>query len=219
MQSKTAGLGAKTEKYSGSRGSRGGGRFDKPETSGSSVQTPFGGQEEGVLGGRGGGNGVGGWSHLQMEDPESVDPKIPSSTGPLPRPLDDVERAKTHATASTSPRCGFQWLERHLAKELESWRQDELENAIGGFDENDIHYRYKEVVSSMLPHIIGRGGRMLRKIERFAGAFVFIEDQRDNGAQVVFAGPPRACLWAEFCVYMIEGGHFSIMESLAAHGF
>ena len=219
VQSKTAGQGAKAENYGGARGSRGGDRFDEPEASGSGVQTPFRGQEEGVLSGRGGGNGGGGWSHLQMEDPKSGDPGKPSSTGPLPRPLGDEERVGMHATASTSPRCGFQWLESYLAKELDNWRQDELEQSDWGFGENGLHYRYKDVASSRLPHIIGRGGRMLRKIEHFSGAFVFILDHGDNVAQVVFAGPPRACLWAKFCVSMIEEGNFSIMESLASHGF
>ena len=56
-QSKTASLGTNTSPHRGSRGSHGNGGIDDGAVSGASMQTPFGGQNDGVFGGASGGSG------------------------------------------------------------------------------------------------------------------------------------------------------------------
>ena len=86
-------------------------------------------------------------------------------------------------------------------------------------DLDDHHYqdRYVTVSSLSSKHIIGRGGRTLHKLESFVGVFASVVDTM-TGPEICFVGSPRACLLAEFIVEMIEGGHYSIMKSLARNG-
>lgn len=177
----------------------------------STRQEPWRQRGSGSLGG-------GGRSHLQMGNLGSTDFGTQRRAGPSVVPVDDPERVGSHAMASTSLRCGFHWLERKLAQEFEDWRQD-FGGQKNGLDEAQSTYRCTEVPRRNLSHIIGKGGRMLAKIERFAGVFVCIVDYGSDDAEVMFTGLPRACLLAEFIVNMIEVGYYSIIESLVANGF
>ena len=163
--------------------------------------------------------GVGAKSHLKM--PLNQD----GSSGSYDRPtastgwVEHGTRVESHQTASTSPRCGFGWLRDHLGRGLEEWRREENEACIDGFNDTHYRHRYKEVAKGFLPHIIGRGGRVIQKLEQFCGIFAFIEDHGHETAEVVFVGFPPAVLLGEFIVDMLISGHYSIMESLARSGF
>ena len=190
-------------------------RDESATTSTRSVQTPFGGQEESVLGldgRRGGAGGDGGMAHLQMADSQATNSQAKGQ--PTNSQGDDNERVYSHTIASTSPRCGFLWLHKELDARLEAWSLEE------GEDLDDHHWqdKYMSVSSSDLKHIIGRAGRTLRKLESFVGVFVSVVDTK-TGPEICFVGCPQACLLAEFIVEMIVGGHYSIMESLARNGF
>lgn len=62
---------------------------------------------------------VGGLGHLQMANMESAN--SPSMEQSMSGQGDNNERAHSHTTASTSPRCGFCWLH----KEVAAWRLEE----------------------------------------------------------------------------------------------
>ena len=128
----------------------------------------------------------------------------------------------SHSQATTSPRCGFQWLESKLKREKEAWILNDQNEANEPVDEsNDYawHYKHKVVPQSRLQHIIGHGGRMLKKLENFLGVFAFIRDQAGQDPKITFVGDRHSILLGEFIIDMIVVGHFGIMESLANAGF
>ena len=87
-----------------------------------SAQTPFGGQKDGVLGldgRRGGTGGDGGMAHLQMADSQATYSQAKGQ--PAQSQGDQHERAQSHTMASTSPRCGFLWLQKELDERLATW--------------------------------------------------------------------------------------------------
>ena len=196
----------------------GGKKIPRDETATSSArsaQTPFRGQEEGVLGldgRRGGTGGDGGMAHLQMADSQPTNSQAKGQSAKSQG--DDPERARSHTMASTSPRCGFLWLHKELEERLAAWSLVEGED----LNEDDYLDRSIRVSPLSLKHIIGRGGRTLHKLESFVGVFASVFDT-ETGPEICFVGCPRACLLAEFIVEMIVGGHYSIMESLARNGF
>ena len=189
-------------------------RDESATTSTRSAHTPFGGQEESVVGldgRRGGAGGDGGMAHLQMADSQATNSQ---AKGPPTRSHgEDNDRAQSHTMASTSPRCGFLWLQKELDEQLAAWSLEE------GEDLADHTYidRSISVSPGSLKHVIGRGGRTLHKLESFVGVFASVVDT-ETGPEVCFVGRPQACLLAEFIVEMIVGGHYSIMESLARNG-
>ena len=190
-------------------------REESATSSTRSAQTPFGGQEEGVLGldgRRGGAGGDGGMAHLQMADSQATNSQAKGQ--PARSQGDDTERARSHTMASTSPRCGFLWLHKELEERLAAWSLEEGED----LDEHDYRDRFIFVSRMSLKHVVGRGGRTLHKLESFVGVFASVVDTK-TGPEICFVGPPRACLLAEFVVERIVGGHYSIMESLARNGF
>ena len=179
-----------------------------------SAQTPFGGQKDGVLGldgRRGGTGGDGGMAHLQMADSQATNSQAKGQ--PTKSHGDDNDRAQSHTMASTSPRCGFLWLQKELDDQLAAWSLEEGEDLV---DHTYIN-RSMSVSPVSLKHIIGRGGRTLHKLESFVGVFASIVDI-ETGPEICFVGRPRACLLAEFIVEMIVGGHYSIIKSLARNG-
>ena len=190
-------------------------RDESATTSTRSAHTPFGGQEESVVGldgRRGGAGGDGGMAHLQMADSQATNSQAKGQ--PTRSQGDQNERAQSHTTASTSPRCGFLWLHKELDERLATWSLEEGED----LDEHDYIDRLIFVPPMSLKHVIGRGGRTLHRLESFVGVFASVVDT-GTGPEICFVGPPRACLLAEFIVERIVGGHYSIMESLARNGF
>ena len=190
-------------------------REESATSSTRSAQTPFRGQEEGVLGldgRRGGTGGDGGMAHLQMADSQATNSQAKGQSAKSQG--DDTERARSHTMASTSPRCGFLWLHKELEERLAAWSLEQGENL------NDHTYidRLMSISPISLKHVIGRGGRTLHKLESFVGVFASVVDTK-TGSEICFVGCPRACLLAEFVVEMLVDGHYSIMESLARNGF
>ena len=104
-------------------------RGESATTSTRSAQTPFGGQEESVLGlggRRGGAGGDGGMAHLQMADSQATNSQ---AKGQHTKSQGDVnERVHSHTMASTSPRCGFLWLHKELDERLAAWSLEEEED-------------------------------------------------------------------------------------------
>ena len=111
---------------------------------------------------------------------------------------DDSEGAHSQIIASTSSRCGFLWLHTELDEQLANWS---LQEGVD-MDTNAYTYRFMTVCSSRLKRFVGRGGRMLHKLESFVGVFASMEDTGE-GPMVCFASNPCTCLLAEFIVEMI----------------
>ena len=77
------------------------------------------------------------------------------------------------------------------------------------------------VAKGAVRHVIGRGGRMLQRLEDTFGAFLSIRDCSDGPlyAQLEICGPPRSCALVKFAVECLEFRHFSILDSLLRIGF
>ena len=157
-------------------------------------------------------------SHPQMPKSASADsyPGIASTSSAAAR--EEGDRVLSHGQASTSPRCGFQWVARQLQEALDQKRRWDDSTVVGGFDDQHYSRHVVEIGRGSIRHIIGVRGRMLRKIEDFCGIFIMISDCEDT-CEVSLLGLPYACLLGGFIVEMLDQGYYSIMEFLVRHGW
>ena len=113
-------------------------------------------------------------SHPQMPKSASVDsyPGIASTSSAAAR--EEGDRVLSHGQASTSPRCGFQWVARQLQEALDQKRRWDDSTVVGGFDDQHYSRHCVEIGRDSIRHVIGVRGRMLRKIEDFCGIFIIV---------------------------------------------
>ena len=191
-------------------------REERTTTSTRSAQTPFGVQEEGVSGRKGGVDGGmrgGEGATLGMQIPKSgiCNSSICDEGG--------EERASSHKYATTSWRCGFEWVAALLRKRLRAWDVEQAEE-----EERSIEAIYSEpfaektvgVLAHTVPHIIGRGGRVIRQIEMVCGVFLTLRDLGTGNHELFVTGPRPACILAEFAVEMLGDGHHSVLKTLSS---
>ena len=131
----------------------------------------------------------------------------------------DGDRVHSNAQASTSPRCGFKWVDQKLKEALEQRRKGDEEMCINGFDEHHYSCHAIDIHQASVRHIIGTGGRMLRKIEDFCGVFIIVGDCINGHCEIILLGLPSACILGEFIIEMLEHGYFSIIETLVRLGW
>ena len=188
---------------------------EEPSTSSTrSTQTPFGGQDEGVSSGQVGGEGelaAGEGPNLGMQIPESgiCNPSICDEGG--------EERASSHKHATTSWRCGFEWVAAQLKRRLQAWDEEEA-----AFEECSVDELYQTLFANKpmevwnVPHIIGRGGRVIRRIETVWGVFLTLRDLGDGKHEMLISGPRPACIFAEFSMELLSSGHHSVLTTLSS---
>ena len=85
--------------------------------------------------------------------------------------------------------------------------------------ENDIIMHRITFFKITAPHIIGRGGRMLRRIEDFCGVFLSLSDVSSEMVEVTIYGTSRGCAMVQFIKDMLIEGVYSVIDTLARHGF
>ena len=129
----------------------------------------------------------------------------------------DQERVWSHAEATTSPRCTFRWFASRL-KELEA-PLVVVEEGEAPITENDIIMHRITFFKITAPHIIGRGGRMLRRIEDFCGVFLSLSDVSSEMVELTIYGTSRGCAMVQFIKDMLIEGVYSVIDTLARHGF
>ena len=170
---------------------------------------------------RRGGSGVGDGGNRHLQIPKSTDGELQDPGDPKASTgrAQGGERVNSHSTASPSPRCGFGWLHAHLEQGVEEWR--ERVAIKGDFWVDDTHYRSKfmRVPRGALPRIIGRGGRMIQRLEQVCGVFASVVDTALPHSLITFVGSPHSILLAEFAVDMLNMGYFGVLESLQRAGF
>ena len=74
-------------------------------------------------------------------------------------------------------------------------------------------------LKSTSPHVIGRGGRMLRRIEDFCGVFLSLFDVSSDTVMLTMYGSMRGCALAQCIGEMLTEGIYSVIDTLARHGF
>ena len=215
-QLKTAGLGTPPSTHRGSRGSCGGGDFDGPDTGEPSTQTPFRGREKDFgsgTSGENGGMGVGEAAISRMQIPESG--ICNSSIGEE----GEGERVDTHKRASTSWRCGFEWVSALLRSRLRAWDLEDAQGcqcSINDLYNDPFYFKYVEIEPEAVPHIIGRGGRVIRKIEKICGVFLSLRDVVNGGHEMCITGPRPACILAEFAIELLSSEQHSALITLSS---
>ena len=85
--------------------------------------------------------------------------------------------------------------------------------------ENEMIMHTLKFSKTTAPHIIGRGGRMLRRIEDFCGVFLSLSDVSSDMVELAVYGPARGCALVQFIRDMLIEGVYSVMDTLARHGF
>ena len=167
----------------------------------------------GVLGGGDGGMATGEDATWRVQIPESgiCTPSIGEGEG--------GERVESHRHASTSWRCGFQWLSALLEKRLRAWDEEDAKEFDCSLDElyNDpFVFHYVEVVGYAVPHIIGRKGRVIRQLEQTCGVFLTLRDIGNDRHQMMITGPRPACILAEFAIQLLCRGQHSVLATLSS---
>ena len=126
-------------------------------------------------------------------------------------------RVWSHATATTSPRCAFGWCASRIG-EIET-PLVALEERVVPMKENEMIMHTMKFSQTTAPHVIGRGGRMLRRIEDFCGVFLSLSDVSSDVVELDIYGPTRGCALVQFIGEMLIEGVYSVMDTLARHGF
>ena len=75
-------------------------------------------------------------------------------------------------------------------------------------------FKYVEVDSRDVPHIIGRGGRTIRQLETVCGVFLTLTDLTEGEHEMLITGPRPACILAEFAMELLSSGHHSALSTL-----
>ena len=93
-------------------------------------------------------------------------------------------------------------------------------------DEGEASIRDDEMIihsmtffKSTAPHVIGRGGRMLRRIEDFCGVFLSLSDVSSDSIMLTICGTMRGCALAQCIGEMLTEGIYSVINTVARQGF
>ena len=106
-----------------------------------------------------------------------------------------------------------------LKRRLQAWDEEEAateEWPIEKLYNDPFSDKFVEVLGVNVPHIIDRGGRVIRRIEAVCGVFLTLKDLRDGRHEVFISGPRPAYVLAEFAIEMLCDGHHSVLTTLSS---
>ena len=119
----------------------------------------------------------------------------------------EVARLLSGMNAGPSPRCESDW-------EAPGGAWEWLSTA-GGEDNSEIETKMFPVAQAAVAHILGRGGRVARRLEGKLGVLLGIADGHGSGAATVSLCGPRSRLpLAAFAVKSLAKGMRSILDHL-----
>ena len=87
------------------------------------------------------------------------------------------------------------------------------------FNKNDTIMHSMKFSKTTAPHIIGRGGQMLQRIEDFCGGVFSLCDVASDVVELTIYGPTRACALVHFIGELLIEGVYSVINTLARQGF
>ena len=153
---------------------------------------------------------------------DGEDPKIASGgrSGSQGDPnVDGCAQASawSHATATTSPRCAFDWFASRLGQ-LEA-PLVALQEGVSPINKNDMIMHSMKFSKTTAPHVIEHGRQVLQRIEDFCGVFLSLCGVAFDLAKLTVYGPTRACALVAFIGEMLIEGVHSVMDTLARQGF
>ena len=85
--------------------------------------------------------------------------------------------------------------------------------------ENDMIMHRLKFSKTTTPHVIGHGGRMLWRIEDFCSVFLSLSNVSYHVVELAIYGPSWGCALVQFIGEMLIEGVYSMMDTLARHGF
>ena len=153
----------------------------------------------------------------QSEQPASIsNPSPPSASasttlstlgGPQEEPPleGSTSRSQSHRFTSTSPRCAFAWIAK-----CGLLRSKPARSSCSPF----LHSI--RIPRSEVKHVLGRGGRILSRIEDLSGCLVSVVDSSGGESQVNLMGGDATL--GCFLVHALSSGFFSVFETLARNG-
>ena len=74
---------------------------------------------------------------------------------------------------------------------------EDCECSIDELYSTPFSFKYVEVDAHSVPHIIGRGGRIIRQIETVCGVFLTLTDLKEGGHEMLISVSCLACIFAE----------------------
>ena len=107
-----------------------------------------------------------------------------------------------------------------MKRRLQAWDEEEA-----AFEECSIDELYQKPFADKfvevwnVPHIVGRGGRVIRRIETVCGVFLNLRDFGDGKHEMLISGPRPACIFAEFAMGLLSTGHHSVLTTLSSLRF
>ena len=116
-----------------------------------------------------------------------------------------TSRTQSHGFASTSPRCAFAWIAK-----CGLLRSKPTQSSCSPF----LHSI--RIPRSEVKHVLGKGGRVLSRIEDLSGCLVSVVDSSGGGSTVNLMGGDATL--GCFLVHALSSGFFSVFETLARNG-
>ena len=153
----------------------------------------------------------------QSEQPASISNPSPASAsasttlstmgGPQKEPPFEgsTSRTQSHGFASTSPRCAFAWIAK-----CGLLRSKPARRPCSPF----LHSI--RIPRSEVKHVLGRGGRVLSRIEDLSGCLVSVVDSSGGESTVNLMGGDATL--GCFLVHALSSGFFSVFETLERNG-
>ena len=182
-----------------------------PSYSGESAWTALGAQQR-----RGGGGGGGGDGGLEAEGATPPGIHVSGICNSSRGDSADAARAASHRRASTSGRAAFTWVRALLRQRLDQWDRAEMKEfdcSIDALYDGGFSFHHLEIPDEAVPHIIGRGGQIIRQIESVCGVFLTLRDCAD-AHEIFVVGPRLAIIAATFAIEMLGAGQHSVLSTL-----
>ena len=127
---------------------------------------------------------------------------------------DESGRRESHRAAGPSPRFALGWVFERI-NEIELGLLADFDGPLTG---DSMITHSANVCRFGIGHLIGKKGRNLRKIERFCGAFLTLNDY-ETEVEILMWGPLRACALVQFVAEAFEHGCYSIVDTLSSLSF
>ena len=89
----------------------------------------------------------------------------------------------------------------------------EFDCSIDALYDGGFSFHHLEISDEAVPHIIGRGGRIIRQIESVCGVFLTLRDCAD-AHEIFVVGPRPAIMAATFAIEMLGHGQHSVLSTL-----
>ena len=79
-----------------------------------------------------------------------------------------------------------------------------------------FNFKYVDVATHSVPHIIGSGGRIIRQFKIVCGVFFTLANFKKGSHKMLISGPRPAYIFVEFAMELLSSGHQSALTTLSS---